>query len=172
MELQNNADVEEEQAALDDHDEKVTDLTDRLQQLESEPKEGHSPSAIADLSKPLHTQLGRIEKRIGMVSEMMKSLSPGPEFDQCLLRQLDKEIVALKAELAVTGRGITLLETGGQEILDAEAALSKALFDLGVHVKPPLNNHAAGKTSGVVSGVKLPKIEVPTFDGNILNGAS
>ena len=49
------------------------------------------------------------------MNEMTKSLSPGPELDQCLLRHLQEEIVALKAELADNGCGIILSETGGQE---------------------------------------------------------
>ena len=67
MELQENkAGVDEQQAMLDDHDEKVSDLIDRLQHLVSEPKEGRSPSAIADPSRPLHVQLDTIEKQIRM----------------------------------------------------------------------------------------------------------
>ena len=97
-------------------------------------KEGHSSSSISDPSKPLHVLLGRIEKRIGMVSETTKSLSPGPGLGHCLLVQLEEEIVALKAELADTGHGIALLETGGQELLGTVAALNKALFDLGLHI--------------------------------------
>ena len=88
---------------LDDHDEKVTDLIDRLQQFVSEPKEGPSASAIKDPSKPLYKQLHRMEKRIGMLSKAVKSLSPAPEIDQCLLRQLEEEIIALKGELPDTG---------------------------------------------------------------------
>ena len=39
-----------------------------------------------------------------------------------------------------------------------------------LHAKQLLNDHVAGKTTvGVVSTVKLPKIEVPCFEGNILN---
>ena len=48
----------EEQAMLDDHDEKVTELTDWLQQLVLEPK-GRSPSDIDHPSKLLHKQLDR-----------------------------------------------------------------------------------------------------------------
>ena len=62
-----------------------------------------------------------------------------PELDQCLLRQLEEEVVALKAELAYTGGAITLLETRGQELLDTEAALNKALFDFGLQIKQLLN---------------------------------
>ena len=140
VELLDDEAVDEEQAALDDHDEKVTDLVDRLQQLVSEPKEAVSPSGPVDPFKPLRKQLERIEKRIRMVNEMTKSLHPGADIDQCLLRQLEEEAVALKAELADTGCAITLLETGGQDLLDLEATLNKNLFDLGLLIKCLLAN--------------------------------
>ena len=53
---------------------------------------------------------------------------------------------------------------------DNEAALNKALFDFGLQITWLLSDHILGKiTSRVISGVKPPKIDVPTFDGNILN---
>ena len=105
-----------------------------------------------------------------MVSETTRSLHPGPAVDQCSLRQLEEEAVALKAELADTGWAITMLVTGQEELLELEAALNKNLFDLGLQIKHLFAKLTVGKsTPGVVSGVKLPKIEVPTFDGNMLN---
>ena len=172
VELLEDEAVDEEQATLDDHDERITDLVERLQQLIiiPEPEVDSPTSAITDASKPLQVQLGRIEKRIGMVNETMTSLIRGPKIDQCLLRQLEEEILSLRAELTETGRAITLLETGGKELLEFEAALNKNLFDLGLRIKRLLSDAASEKeTSKVHSGVKLPKIEVPTFDGNILN---
>ena len=164
--------VDEEQAALDDHDEKVTDLVERLQQLVLEPEgaTSGSPSASADASMPLQRQLERLEKRIRTIAETTRSLHPGPAVDQCLLRQLEEETVLLKAELADTGRTITTLETGGDALLELEATLNKNLFDLGLQIKRLIAEVTVEKsTPGVVSGVKLPRIDVPTFDGNILN---
>ena len=91
VELQENeANIEEEQVALDDCEEKVTNLIDRLQQLVLETKEGRSLLAFMGHSLPLHTQLSRIEKRTGIVSDRSRSLTPGPEINQCLLRQLEE----------------------------------------------------------------------------------
>ena len=172
VEMLDEGAVDEEQAALDDHDERVTDLVERLQQLVSGPEESASgsPSGSAVASLPLQWQLERIEKRIRIVDETTRSVRPGPAVDQYLLSQLEEEVVALKAELADTGRAITTLETGREDLLDLEAALNKNLFNLGLQIKRLIAKLATGKsTPGVVSGVELPKIEVPTFDGNILN---
>ena len=65
-----------------------------------------------------------------MVNETMQSLHLGPAIAQYLLWQMEEAIV-LNAELADTGQAITLLETGGQDLLDLEAALNKNLSDLG-----------------------------------------
>ena len=70
-----------------------------------------------------------------MVNETTRSLPPRPVVDQCLLRQMEEEAVALKAELADTGHAITLLNTGGQDLLDLEATLNRNLFDLGLQIK-------------------------------------
>ena len=172
VELLEDEAVEEEQATLDDHDERVTDLVERLQHLMLEPKEATSgpPSASADASMPLRRQLERIEKRIRVTYETTRSLRPGPDLDQCLLRQLEEEVAVLKAELANTGRAITMLGTGGEDLLELEATLNKNLFDLGLQIKRLIAERTVEKsTPRVVSGVKLPKIDVPTFDGNILN---
>ena len=60
VELLEDEAVDEEQATFDDHDEKITDLVERLQQLIPEPDVDPPPSAITDASKPLQVQLGRI----------------------------------------------------------------------------------------------------------------
>ena len=109
--------MDEEQASLDDHNKRVTDVIDRLQQHVLRPKEVVSPPGCLDPSNPLQKQLERIKKCIWMVIGTMKSLHPGEEGDQCLLSQLEEETVALKAELADTGCVIILLETGNQELL-------------------------------------------------------
>ena len=106
--------VEEEQAALNDHDEKVTDLIERLQQLVLEPKgaTSGSSSASADASMPLQKHLERLNKRIHKINETTRSLHPGPAVDQCLLPQPEEETILLKAELPDTGHAITLLNSG------------------------------------------------------------
>ena len=63
VEMLDDEAVEEEQATLDDHDERVTDLVKRLQQLALDPEESVSAflSGSADASMPLQRQLERIK---------------------------------------------------------------------------------------------------------------
>ena len=126
----------EEQVALDNHDERVTDLMERVQQLVLEQEEaalalGSLPTSV-DASMPLRRQLERIEKRIQVTNETTRSLHPGPVVDQYLLKQLEEEVVVLKAELADTDHAITMLETRSEDLLELEATLNKNLFDLGL----------------------------------------
>ena len=88
VELLDDTEVDGEQAILDDHDDKFTDLVERLQQLVSEPDGADSVPAPepVDTSKPLKKQLERIVKRIRIVDEKIKSIRPGPTVDQCLLQ--------------------------------------------------------------------------------------
>ena len=75
MEILDKEAMEEEQAALDHHNEKVTNLVERLQQLVLEPEgaTSGSPSASADASMPLRRQLERLEKRIRTIAETTQS---------------------------------------------------------------------------------------------------
>ena len=107
-----------------------------------------------------------------MINETTRSLHPRPGVDQCLLKQLEEEAVVLKAELHVadTCSAITMLETGGEDLLELKAPLNKNLFALGLQFQLLMAKLKVEKsTPEMVSGVKLPKIEVSTFDGNILN---
>ena len=58
-------------------------------------------------------------------------------------------------------------------MLDKEAKLLKALFDLSVQIKRLLHDQLSSSSMMEnEGGVKLPKIYVPTFDGNILHGTT
>ena len=65
---------------------------------------------------------------------------------------------------------ILSLEHEDGNLLDLSSAFSKTLFDLSVQIKRVLSDRAAPPlTKEAKSGIKLPKMNVPTFDGNILN---
>ena len=96
--------------------------------------------------------------------------------DQCLLRQLEKRIDGLMSELTNVSRGILLLDRASEELLEQGSSLKKALYIVDLNVKRLLHDQTSSpKLSGVrhaTTGVKLPKISVPTFDGNIMNWSS
>ena len=55
-----------------------------------------------------------------------------------------------------------------EELIKLQADLEKAIFDCSLAVKKSLQSHTLDPVSSN-DGMKLPKLDVPTFDGNILN---
>ena len=92
--------------------------------------------------------------------------------DQCLLRQLEKCIDSLMSELADVCHGVLLLDHDSKELLEQGSSLEKALYALDLKVKCLLHKQATSpKLTGIHQvrpGVKLPKISVPMFDGDIM----
>ena len=95
--LEDEVNLEEEQAVLDNHNEKITDLMERLQHLALKSEVDQYLSTTTDPSQPLRKQLHRTERRARMVQTTMESLTPGPDLDQWSVRQLEEEIGILKA---------------------------------------------------------------------------
>lgn len=48
------------------------------------------------------------------------------------------------------------------------ARVEKAIFDCSVEIKK-VRCHDSPPSTSELNGIKLPKLDVPTFDGNILN---
>ena len=80
------------------------------------------------------------------------------------------------SELADVSRGILLLDRGSEELLEQGSSIKGALYAVDLKVKRLLHKQTSSpKLSGVChasTGVKLPKISVPRFDGNIMNWTS
>ena len=102
------------------------------------------------------------------VNKTVEPLAPRTGLDNCLLQQFEEHISSLKAELADIAQAALLLEDEG--LLEEHAMIEQALHGLDLKVKRVL--HAcknSPQTPENTTGVKLPKTDVPTFDGNILN---
>ena len=86
------------------------------------------------------------------------------------MQQLEEQIAGLKHDLSNVGERIALLDKHRPDLSDLEENLDKILLKLSLQIKRLLSDKAstASNTSSA-SGVKLPRIDVPTFDGNIVN---
>ena len=161
---------------LDEHEDKVFSYMNRLCLL----LEGSEPAAVptltTDPSQHLRRRLCEVERELEKVKEDVAGLEAETGVDQCLLRQLEKRIDGLMSELADVCRGILLLDRGSEELLEQGSSIKKALYAVDLKVKRLLHEQTSSpKLSGVrhaSTGVKLPKISVPTFDGNIMNWSS
>ena len=81
--LEREEDLDMEQAVLDEHEDRVGDLDDRLQQLvrQDQPTQ-REPTDL--LQKGLHGRLTFIETELRDVSNAVEAMEPGPELDRCL----------------------------------------------------------------------------------------
>ena len=173
--LEEEGDLDQEQANLDDHDDRIADFIDRLQVLiESMDDEPSVESATS--APPLGKQhVDRIKRKITGVQESVDAAQLEADVDRCLLQQLEEQIVSLKRDLSNVGERIALLDEDRpdlSDLSDLEDTLDKVLFKLSLRIKRLLNDTPSNalRTSNT-SGVKLPRIDVPTFDGNIVNWA-
>ena len=132
----------------------------------SPPKPATEPSQLRVLLR----RLRRLESSLRMA---IKPLAPGPDRDNCLVWQLEEQVGHLQAELLDITRGILSLEQEEQSLLDQESALDKTCFDLSLQIRRLLSDRVGhSPMHGISSGIKLPKIHVPTFDGNVVNWSS
>ena len=117
-------------------------------------------------------KLQHLEKSLSLVSETMSSLSSHSE-DVCHLQQHKEQLSDycwFPEQPAIIGPC-----RGDNELLELHTALEKRFFDCSLYIKELLRPHVQvneptpGLTHSDSKGVKLPKLDVPTFDGNILN---
>ena len=102
----------------------------------------------------------------------MGSLAPGPGFDLRLAQHLAESISKVKLELVNITRGLSLLEGENAKLSEWAMRIKDFLSNLSLRMKWLQFDQASGITSASISGVKLPKLEVPTFDGITMNWAT
>ena len=111
-----------------------------------------------------------MESTLKSINSTVELLTSGPDLDTCLVRQLEKEVDRISTEHSDLTRNILSLEHEDRELLHLSSALAKTLFDLSLQIERLLSDQAAPpSTKEADSGIKLPKMNVPTFNGNILN---
>ena len=110
-----------------------------------------------------------MESTLRSINSSVESLTPGPDLDICLVWQLEEEVGRINTEHSDLTRDILSLEHEDGDLLGLSSAFSKTLFDLSVRIKRLLRDQTAPpSTKEAKSGIKLPKMNVPTFNGNIL----
>ena len=103
----------------------------------------------------------------------IESLTPGPARHTCLVWQLEEQGGRINAEQSDLSHDILKLQHKDRDRLGLSSALSRTLFELSVQLKRLLRGLTAPQpTIETKSGVKLPKMNTPTFDSNILNSST
>ena len=166
--------LEKEQDTLDKLDDDVTSLSVRLSQLivRGRAAQSATPTSGDGKASASSRKLSRLEKGLNQTHEAILDLASDPS-DHSLLEQYQEQLSDYKRDLASVYEGLLALEVGDDdERLTLHCRLEKLLFECSHQLKKLLGSHLSEPTtvtSSDSSGVKLPKLDVPTFDGNILN---
>ena len=100
--------------------------------------------------------------------------------DRCLAEQLKEQLNDLKLELFDVSRSILALTKDTTVQTEEENRISRGIFEACVFIRrmlsmpPPVAEPMVVSTAPTIptikeGGIRLPRIEVPKFDGNIMN---
>ena len=173
--------ISSEETIFEEHVDRVTDLIERLGQLEDRVKttqpvmpqasdKGDGRPVVRTISEAEH-----LSRRLSQVHDSLtkvKSVVFGTkETDTCVLEGHEEGLKSIDSDLQGIKRDVLLLDDY-QSLAGKAASLEEALFELRVAIKRLLKKikteSAVTKEPGL-GGVKLPKVSVPTFDGKVLN---
>ena len=161
--------LEKEQEILDAHDDDVASLTSRIERL----LETCSSAADSGARKVSSRRLSQFETRLSTVNTAITALSGDPK-EIHLVYLYQEQLSDFKKELGDIRSEVTSLCTPeeSEELHAKISRLDKDIFDLSLIIKRLLYNpeHTPEAVTPThdARGVRLPKLEVPTFNGNIL----
>ena len=124
--LEQQGDLEMEQAIFDEHEDTIGDLGNRLQQLvlQDEPTQ---KELTYPLQKGLHVRLTFIDTELRDIASAVETIERGPELDHFLLEQHEEQLSGLKSELSDVSRKIATLEEDETGLKDRRSAISKTM---------------------------------------------
>ena len=99
--------------------------------------------------------------------------------DRCLLQQLKEQLSGLKLELFEVCRSILCLTEDTTVQTNEETTISKGIFSACLHIRkllstmppvtPAIATSAPTFPTAKEGGIRLPMVEIPKFDRNIMN---
>ena len=121
-----------------------------------------------DSRKLLSRKLARLEAGLSRTDDTISATPIEPS----LLKQCQEQLSDYKKDLTVQYDDLLAMDVADEdELLVLHSKLEKLLFDASHKIKKSLTAAPAesGSTATDSTGVKLPKLDVPTFDGNIIH---
>ena len=158
-----------EQSVLDSHDNEVTSLKAGLKLYIDSCSHSLSLATDGNLRKLTTRKLARLEKGMTTILETINS-----PVDPCLLHQHKEQLHDIKYELGRVSDDILTMDLNDSHDLPVlQAKLEKDVFDCGLKLKKLIVSHSAPAITPPASttneDVKQPKLDVPIFDGQLLN---
>ena len=165
--------LQREQDELDQHDSTVADLSVRVEQLMQE----CSSKVESPAHKVFSSSLTNLQERINTITTALTKLA-GTAEETHLMAQYQEQVSDFKKELSDARR--TIMTTCTPEVSDSLVNtiivdIDRSMFDVGLKLKtlaakaPTASRDTTIDPSLDSNMIKLPKLDVPTFDGNILH---
>ena len=163
--------LESAQNELDTHDDTIDDANMRIRQLLSI----SSSSANSPKRKVLSRQQSQLEKAVNVIREAVIPLTRTS--DICLIRHYEERLQAHKTDLKeLSAILLTMNLEDSDDLYTVQSALESLIFECDLMIKklvvPDPPTSATPPTASDSKGVKLPKLEAPTFDGKLINWIS
>ena len=171
---EDSADLENEHKVLDRHEDDIAATFLRLQCLVT-----GNHSGTTNQEKALSRKLSRVERRLRETTETLDGVTEDHKEILPLLEQHKEQLADVKRELSVIYEELITIDLpDDHDLVMQHAHLEKVHFDgshtakkwIAFHSTPSTtsNTHVIS-TSTVDKHSKLPKLEVPSFDGNVLH---
>ena len=169
--------LDKQHAVMDDHENKVAEVIECLHELQPEAKAAVSVAHSTDPSHHLHRGLNDVKSNLRLVKEEVDALKPGSQPRQLPLTAVrgadrqykDTPISSIRTHLSDVIHDILSSHSEDKDLQDKKDTLCKSLFQVSLQIKHLLQNQPSKLNRWRVSRMKLPKIYVHTFDGNILS---
>ena len=155
-----------EQDTLDKHDDEVAELSFLITRL----VRNCSATSDSGARKTLSRRLTDLKARLEMVVSASDSLTSSVEYVH-LLQQYHEQLTDFKTELGSIRQAVlTAGVDSSDDLFSTISYLDKGMFDATLKIKKLLcpSKDGASVPHDTTHGVKLPKLDVPTFNGDIL----
>ena len=120
-----------EQEVLDNHDEEISAISLRIQQMIKQ----CSPTSEAGVRKMMSCSLNNLQERLALVEASSATLSGAPEHVH-VLHQYDEQLSDLKMELRTIRQNVIMAGVEGtDELFTTIATLDRRLFEASLNVK-------------------------------------
>ena len=154
----------EEQLALDDDEDRISELGIRIQRLAT-----LATSTGQDVVRVANKQLTFVQAKLESISSAVSDLVD-PEDLACTLEEYKDQVTQIKTELTALNASLLSSDVPAEDpIMHNQAQVDKAAFDCLLKIKKRLRALTPTPTkASETSTTKLPKLELPTFHGDIL----
>ena len=168
--------LEAEQEVLDQHDDDIMNLSMRLQAMSAPARPTPTPPETPPLSDRtvVERHLAQLQTRLAAAKEDISGLVGSPS-DVHLVYLYQEQLSDFKRELSELRSEVLGIAADTSDPLCGTIQMQdREIFDMSVKVKKLFYNPGpASDSSGTLTpephGVKLPKIDVPMFNGNLLH---